>query len=440
MRSLRLLVAAAFAIVLGAGVFVPRADAISLRLGSDGAESAMDSVSMLYATRSNGTIEPVIGAGDEVPGGTITELGNPFEMPDGRVIFGARVESPQQNQSWDMFVADPDSPAPHQVSRVLNTAKSASDCAPVLKIDPTPVAEPSGAIAFTSFTSCGGDAVFVLDGGKLTRALYDGETTNRGHAISHIALGSLQMASDRTLVVSAYLHAGAHSRSHRGLWWHNEPLSIVEVTPRGAVKEIAVEGQSAPGGGHYGVFGLPTVATGWTLGVRETFVMFTDDMPHGGNSLFISESGRTRRELARGAETSEGDLTYIGPGRPAPADDGTVAMRVGSGQRSLIVRVDSHGNVKVLAKTSSEDSSALNAMHSFGDPVFVAGSRTIFPATDSADSQGIYAADGNGTVHEVDSGPLYDVGFGTDLPARHSVAGETLSVAPDGSFCYLGGK
>lgn len=121
------------------------------------------------------------------------------------------------------------------------------------------------------------------------------------------------------------------------------------------------------------------------------------------------------------------------------APDGTIALRGASRSREMILRLNQHGRIRVVA-TARETASAPGELASFGDPVAAVGAATFFPALDSAGDQGVFFADRGGSIHEVDSAPLHNAAFEIDAPARHFVASPTLSVAPDGSFCYLGGR
>lgn len=406
------------------------AQAVSLTLGADGAELAMDHVAVLYASRPGGSAVPILRVGDSAPGGTISEFGAPYQLIGGRVLFGADVIDAAQHESWNIFVANPGAHGDIQVTRALEHAAISPGCAPRFVEDPSPVANADGAIAFAAPVKPGIDALFVYREGELRCVARTGDKTDRGHQIARFSFGSLQLAADgATIVANAYLHGDGVS--HAALWWHDDPLAIVEIAPGRPISEIAVEGETAPGGKRYAVLGLPALAG------ANGEVVFADDGP-GENSVYVFEHRRTRLALERGAASPGGPIIYIGQGRPGMAPDGSIALRGASRSREMILRLDQRGRIRIVA--TAHETSAPGELTSFGDPVAAVGAATIFPALDSAGDQGVFFADPRGSIHEVDTAPLHDAAFEIDAPARHFVASPTLSVAPDGSFCYLGGR
>lgn len=253
-----LFVAIIFSIISFAGL-VPRAQAVSLTLGAGGAELAMDHVAVLYASRPGGSAVPILRVGDPAPGGTISEFGVPYQLIGGRVLFGADIIDAAQHESWDIFVANPGAHGDIQVTRALEHAAVSPGCAPRFVEDPSPVANADGAIAFAAPVKPGPDAVFVYREGELRCVARTGDKTDRGHQIARFSFGSLQLAADgATIVANAYLRGGRVS--HAALWWHDDPLAIVEIAPGRPISEIAVEGETAPGGKRYAVLGPPALA------------------------------------------------------------------------------------------------------------------------------------------------------------------------------------
>lgn len=429
-KAYSILVAIIFSIT-GLGFHLTRARAVSLTFGADGAESAMDHVNVLYASAPGGGAVAMLRVGDSIPGGTISEFGAPYQLSGGRVLFGADIIDAAQHESWDIFIANPVAHGETQVTRALEHAAVSPGCAPSFIEDPSPVADDSGAIAFAAPVRSGGDAVFVYRAGELRCVARTGDKTDRGRQIAKFSFGSLQLAaSGETIVANAFVRGGR--APHAALWWHDDPAAIVEITSARPISEIAVEGEVAPGGKRYAVLGPPALA-----GARGEIV-FADDGP-GENSVYIYEHGRTRLALERGSASPGGAIIYIGQGRPGIASDGTVALRGASRSREMIMRLDRRGRIRVAA-TARETASAPGELASLGDPAVPLGGATIFPALDSSGEQGIFFSDARGAIHEVDSAPVHDAAFEIGAPARHYVATPTLSVAPDGSFCYLGGR
>lgn len=424
------------AIITGVVPHVPRARAVSLTFGPGGAAVAMEHVSVLYAGRPGGAVVPIVRVGDRAPGGTISELGVPYQLSGGRVLFGATIIDSGQHESWDILIANPAAHGDTQITRALEHAAVAPGCAPHFVEDPSPVANKQGTIAFAAPAKSGGDAIFLYREGELRCSAHTGDTTDRGHQIAKFSFGSMALApAGTTIIASAYLRGGPSRAARSALWWHDDPLAIVEIAPGRPIAEIAVEGEIAPGGKRYGVLGLPALAGARGAGA----VVFADDGP-GENAVYIFDHARARRALERGAATSAGAITFIGTGRPGLAPDGTIALRGASGPREIIMRLDRRGQVRIVATAIDSDPAPSGALASFGDPIAAVGPATIFPAMDSTGQQGIFLADPRGSVHQVDSAPLHDAAFEVDAPARHYVASSTLSTAADGGFCYLGGR
>jgi len=76
-------------------------------------------------------------------GGTITEVGVPSMMPDGRVIFGAEVHAKDTNikARWVILVGDADAKPGRRLTPALNPKAIVGNCIPAFKGDPYPVAD-----------------------------------------------------------------------------------------------------------------------------------------------------------------------------------------------------------------------------------------------------------------------------------------------------------
>src|ERR1700733_10565361 len=90
------------------------AHAVSLTLEGVGSSVSVGNSQALYASDSSGRAVRISAVGMPAPdGGTITELGVPSMMPDGRVVFGAEVTTKGEHgstdrQQWTIFFGDPD--------------------------------------------------------------------------------------------------------------------------------------------------------------------------------------------------------------------------------------------------------------------------------------------------------------------------------------------
>src|SRR5260221_2122529 len=127
------------------------ARAVSLTLsGTSGASLEMDGAQAVYASDSSGASQLITAASmPALDGGTVTEVGVPSMMPDGRVIFGAEVQPKDTNikARWTILIGDPDAKPGHRLTAALNPKAIVGDCIPAFKGDPYPVADSDGNIA-----------------------------------------------------------------------------------------------------------------------------------------------------------------------------------------------------------------------------------------------------------------------------------------------------
>jgi hypothetical protein len=88
------------------------------------------------------------------------------------------------------------------------------------------------------------------------------------------------------------------------------------------MREIAREGESAPGGGHFGPnFGRPAIAQSSGGDV----LAFTNRNLKT-NTVYVSSASKLSRSFHTGTRTKIGAVTYISDGRPGLLPDGTVII------------------------------------------------------------------------------------------------------------------
>src|SRR5208282_2317563 len=156
------------------------AHAVSLSLNGTSADLQMDNTQAVYASDSNSVPVLITGIGMPAPGGgTVTEVGVPSMMLDGRVISAAETQPKDINLKprWNIFIGNADAVPSRRVISAVNPKKLTDDCTPAFKGDPYPVADMDGNIAFISNVPHGHDALFFYSHGQLTCIAKAGEKT-----------------------------------------------------------------------------------------------------------------------------------------------------------------------------------------------------------------------------------------------------------------------
>src|SRR5271170_852396 len=194
------------------------AHAVALSLNGGSAELQMDTTQAVYASDSNGVPVLITGIGMTLRDrSTVTEVGVPSMMPDGRVIFGAETQPKDTNikPRWNVFIGNADAVPSHRIIPALDSKALDGDCTPAFKGDPYPVADVDENIAFISTVPHGRDALFLYSHGKLTCMAKAGDKTSNGHEIAVLSFGSQQMGEDGQVVFNGFLGDSANPSSHR---------------------------------------------------------------------------------------------------------------------------------------------------------------------------------------------------------------------------------
>jgi hypothetical protein len=377
----------------------------------------MDSTQAVYASDSNGVPVLITGIGMPAPGGgTVTEVGVPSMMPDGRVIFGAETQAKDTNikARWNIFIGN-----------ALNPKALGGDCTPSFKGDPYPIADIDENIAFISTVPHGRDALFFYSHGKLSCMAKAGEKTNEGHELAILSFGSAQIGDDGQVVFTGFLNDGANPSGHH--------QALLLASPNRGVTELAVEGDYGPNHTLYQrPFGLPAALPT----PRGIMIAFTAKTPSGA-ALFLYSGGSMARIMPTGTLTSLGPVTYLSAGRPGLMADGTTAVLAGCARIPAIFRLSRQRlDLRIERGQLTPFGTELESL---GDPVLTASGAMFVGATDSDDREKLYVLSPDDAFFEVgESEFIYRIAIGAQK--HHSIFTGTLTVNQHGDFAYLGGR
>jgi len=402
--------------------------AVSLSLNGNSADLQMDNTQAVYASDSDGVPMLITEVGMRAPGGgTVTEVGVPSMMPDGRVIFGAETQPKDSNLKplWNIFIGNADAVPSHRMIAALNPKAIVGDCVPAFKGDPYPVADMDEDIAFISTVPHGHDALFFYSQGKLVCMAKAGDKTSDGHEIAVLSFGSAQIGDGGQVVFTGFLNDNAKPPGHR--------QALLLASMSGRVTELAVEGEYGPNHTLYQrPFGLPAALPT----PRGIMVAFTAKTPSGA-ALFLYSNGSMARILPTGTLTSLGPVSFLSAGRPGLMADGTTAVLAGCARIPAIFRLtrqrlDLRIERGQLTPFGTE-------LESLGDPVLTASGAMFVGATDTDDREKLYVLSPDDAFFEVgESELIYRIAMGAQK--RHSIFTGTLSVNQHGDFAYLGGR
>jgi hypothetical protein len=404
------------------------AHAVSLSLNGDSATLQMDSTQAVYASDSNGVPVLITGIGMPAPGGgTVTEVGVPSMMPDGRVIFGAETQAKDTNikARWNIFIGNADAVPSHRIITALNPKALGGDCTPSFKGDPYPIADIDENIAFISTVPHGRDALFFYSHGKLSCMAKAGEKTNEGHELAILSFGSAQIGDDGQVVFTGFLNDGANPSGHH--------QALLLASPNRGVTELAVEGDYGPNHTLYQrPFGLPAALPT----PRGIMIAFTAKTPSGA-ALFLYSGGSMARIMPTGTLTSLGPVTYLSAGRPGLMADGTTAVLAGCARIPAIFRLSRQRlDLRIERGQLTPFGTELESL---GDPVLTASGAMFVGATDSDDREKLYVLSPDDAFFEVgESEFIYRIAIGAQK--HHSIFTGTLTVNQHGDFAYLGGR
>jgi hypothetical protein len=364
-------------------------------------------------------------------GGTVSEMGVPSMMPDGRVVFGAEVATPgvkgsTERQQWNIFIGDPEARLERRMT-ALEIKSKPSWCNPVYHGDPYPVADADGEIAFMAALGSERDGLLLYSHGALSCLAESGTRTNEGDEIAVLAFGSPQMGDHGQVIFNAWLRSATDpSKSH---------VQSLLMATRGGVHELAVEGQLGPNRTEYQrPFGLPSAISS----PQGTLVAFSAKTP-AGSALFLWDGRAMVRVLQTGTATPLGPVSYVSPGRPGLMADGTTAVLAGCARIPMIFRLTR--GLLDLRIQRGQLTPLGSIIESLGDPVLTGSGAMFVGATDTDGREQLYELSGNDEFFEVGSPEmLYRVAYDGEEERPHTIFTGTLTVNQHGDFAYLGGK
>jgi len=287
----------------------------------------MSTTSGLFASGRDGQVTLVAQLGAIAPGGDVFEdLGVPSISPEGDVVFGAETVGQDERPRWDIYRADVGAPGSRRIVRVLDGAAVSDKCHPNFKTDPYAVAGANGLVVFLAPEASGQDAVFRYENGRLSCVARIGDRTAQGHTLKLLYFGSADVAGDGEMAFLGRVDAAGDHGAEKAV--------VVTLDGKSSMREVALEGAQAPGGGRFGAsFGRPAI-------VHSRFgniVAFTNRNATV-NTAYISSAGRLSRAFRTGTRTKLGVLTYISDGRPGLLPDGTLIISGASRDRSAVFK------------------------------------------------------------------------------------------------------
>ena len=307
-------------------VLATPAGAVVFNMGGPGGAAGVDmsTTSGLYASGRDEVPTLIAQLGAIAPGGDVFEdLGVPSISPEGDVVFGAETVGQDDRPRWDVYRANVGAPGNLRIVRVLDGASMDDGCRPAFKVDPYPVAGANGVVAFLAPEASGKDAVFRYENGRLSCVAHLGDRTAQGHSLKLLYFGSADITSNGEMAfLGRVQEAGV------------EKAVVITVGANSSMREVAREGDRAPGGGNFGAsFGRPAI-------VHSGFgnlIAFTN-RDSSTDSAYVATADGLSRCFRTGAHTKLGVLTYISDGRPGLLADGTVIISGASKDRYAVFK------------------------------------------------------------------------------------------------------
>ncbi len=285
----------------------------------------MNTASALYASSGrDGAATMIAQLGAIAPGGDVFEdLGVPSISPEGDVVFGAETVGQDGRPRWDIYRANVGAKGNQRIVRVLDETTMPDNCHPNFKVDPYAIAGAKGVVAFLAPEASGKDAVFRYQDGHLSCLARVGDRTAQGRTLKLLYFGSADIASNGELAFLGRVES-------KGV----EKAVLLTLEGNSPLREVAREGDHAPGGGIFGPsFGRPAI-------VRSSFgdmIAFTN-RDASMNAAYIGSADRLELGFRTGTRTKLGVLTYISDGRPGLLPDGTVIISGASKDHSAVFR------------------------------------------------------------------------------------------------------
>ncbi|HUY26713.1 MAG TPA: hypothetical protein VMV27_04785 [Candidatus Binataceae bacterium] len=416
--------------VIAAAILTWTASASAFVLSMEGlGGAALDTHSgrVLYASDARGRIAAVASIGvTRFGGATIEDLGLPTMMPDGSVVFGAELSSPNRVSHWEILIANSADSPPFRLRRLLDSVQPNPGCAPVLRVDPRPVAASSGEIAFIAGEASGADALFLYSKGTLSCLSHAGDYTLQHHRISILGFGSQDPGPIGQVAFNAWISpdVGARDPANR---------QAVLLASAAGISEVAVQGKLGPERTRYDAFGLPSAVSS-DEGMMIAFVSKTPS----GAALFLYHRGEVTRVLTTGTMTALAPVTNLGFDRPALIPSGMMAVHATCARMSAILTIrDGRLSLPIQRGQLTPFGTEFRWL---GDPALTDAGALYLGASDSEGINkifvlgprgGLFTPGASGVIYQISDPPQPAISSGSPIP-------NTLSINARGDFAYLG--
>lgn len=425
MNNMRILIGVLVVAVL-ASAATASAFVLSLQ-GLNGAALDTHAGRVLYASSARGQITAVASVGvTQIGGATIDDLGLPSTMPDGSVVFGADLMLPDRTSHWDILIANPADSPPLRLRRLLESVHPSPGCAPVLRVDPRPVAASSGEIAFIAAEASGADALFLYSKDTLSCVSRVGDYTLQHHRITVLGFGSQDPAGTGQVAFNAWISADAGALDST----NRQALLLASAA---GISEAAVQGKLGPERTQYDAFGLPRAVSSGD-GIMISFVAKTPS----GAALFLYHRGEMTRVLTTGTLTPLAPVSHLSFNRPALIPSGMIAVYAACARIPAIITIrDGRLSLPIQRGQLTPFGTALRWL---GNPALTEAGVLYLGASDSDGTDKIFVLGPDGELFAPgSSGVIYKIAdTGQRAISSGSPIANTLSINARGDFAYLG--
>jgi hypothetical protein len=374
-------VAGTLVCVIVAAALLRTSAALAFMITMQGPDDArIETASGLYATVPDGRLKKIIDTGAQVAGGgVIADFGNPAIASDGSLFFPALLQFGKKFE-WRILRAYLMEGSRARTEELFDTRTLVGGCRPNISSDPRIAIGGDGSIVFIAGDQHGRSTLFRFAKGQLACEVQAGESTAQGHVITNMGFGSAQVGDDGSVALLATL-----SMTSGGTQPSDSRKAILLASTDGGVRELAREGDSAPGGRRYGPeFSAPAIANGGT----NLLVAFTNHSEVG-NALYVGRPGLFTQALVTGTDTTSGPITYLSNARPSLAVDGSVAVEAASRERAMILDVRAGELFRIAREGDRIGNSRI--ITGLASPVLLSDGRVYIEVADQMEGDAVYS-------------------------------------------------
>jgi hypothetical protein len=382
-----------------------------------------DQTDALYA-RSHDGREQLIAQSDVGYNGLppFRDLGMPSIADDGSVVFGAMI-SENGRPRWILLRVNA-AATKWTISRKSVPKPGGAFPGPVLDVDPTPAQDSGGGITFVGGDSSGGEGIFRISDGELSRLAGSGDRTVDGRRLTHIAFGSVKAWAPGECALIG--------------WLENDVQAVLVISRQEGLRVIAAEGEPAPGGGFFKRgFGLPTGVSPRHR-VQDRVVAFTA-RTNTGAALFLYGTKLRRVSLSKTA-CGSARVNFLPTARPGVNSNGKIALIMQCEGLPVIVGLDAFGPPEVLLRASPPTENK-TLISDFANPWVLDSGAILFGGLDRNSREAIYQLTTGGVPEELSRthNAARHASDGMDAPG-HTVCAVTMTANRYGDFAYLGSR